>query len=263
MSYKEIGNQVEPHLSAGSICNHLASQGYHRRLARRVPYLTKGQRRKRLEWARKVRGFEWDKVIWSDESYIYLDDTRGRIYVTRQDNEIFQEDCLILTFKQSSICVMVWGCIMQGRKGPLVVLEYPGGRGGGMNAKRYQEQVLEKEFLGFWSKMKEKRGSIFFQHDGAPSHTSKTTVQWLKSHDITIFPHPPSSPDVNPIENIWHELKEHIRKQAHHPSSVAELIEAVKEAWKQIKIKDVNKYVHRMDDVVEAVLKAKGGHTGF
>ena len=43
----------------------------------------------------------------------------------------------MLTFKQSSIRVMVWGCIMNGQKGPLVVLEYPGGKGGGMNSSRY------------------------------------------------------------------------------------------------------------------------------
>jgi len=28
---------------------------------------------------------------------------------------------------------MVWGYIMNGRKEPLLVLEYPGGKGGGMN----------------------------------------------------------------------------------------------------------------------------------
>ena len=53
-------------------------------------------------------------------------------------------DCGVgLTFKQSSIWIMVWTCIMQGYKGPLVVLDYPGGRGRGMTADRYQTLVLE------------------------------------------------------------------------------------------------------------------------
>ena len=43
---------------------------------------------------------------------------------------------------------------MEGRKGPLVVLEYPGGKGGGMNSKRYCEQVLEKALGDFYDKMK-------------------------------------------------------------------------------------------------------------
>ena len=32
---------------------------------------------------------------------------------------------------------------MKGKKGPLFVLEYPEGRGGGMTLAQYQEQVLE------------------------------------------------------------------------------------------------------------------------
>ena len=57
--------------------------------------------------------------------------------MTWRPDEEFDEDCLVPTFKQSLVCVMVWGCIMEGRKGPLVVLEYPGGKGGGMNTARY------------------------------------------------------------------------------------------------------------------------------
>jgi hypothetical protein len=63
---------------------------------------------------------------------IHLDDHHGRVYVTCCANEVYNENCVVPTFKQSSVCVMVWGCIMEGRKGPLVVLKYPGGQGGGM-----------------------------------------------------------------------------------------------------------------------------------
>jgi hypothetical protein len=42
-----------------------------------------------------------------------------------------------------------------GWKGPLVVLKYPGGKGGGMNKKRYCEQVLlvDGATLGFYKEM--------------------------------------------------------------------------------------------------------------
>ena len=63
--------------------------------------------------------------------------------MTQCPDEEFDKDCLVPTFKQSSVRVMVWGCIMKGQKGLLVVLEYPGGKGGGMNTARYREQVLE------------------------------------------------------------------------------------------------------------------------
>ena len=59
------------------------------------------------------------------------------VWVTWAVDEEFDEDCVVPTFKQSPLRVMLWGCIMKGRKGPLVVLEYLGGWGGGITAKRY------------------------------------------------------------------------------------------------------------------------------
>lgn len=261
--FAQLGREVEPQLGATTVRVHLAEEGYHRRVARKVPYLNKVHKKKRLEWGRRNRRTAWDTVIWSDECYVYLDDSRGRVFVTRTADKEFEEDCLIPTFKQSSLRVMVWGCIMKGKKGPLIVLEYPGGRGGGMNAARYQEQVLEGSLLQFWDAMKSERPDLKFQQDGAPAHTARTTGRWLKDHDITIFPHPPSSPDFNAIEPVWHELKKIIRALPHHPTSVPALKKAVKDAWEAIDIKDIDKYINRMPKVVEAVLEAKGGHTRF
>jgi hypothetical protein len=109
--------------------------GYHRHVARKVPFLTTLQKKKRVAWAKEYKSFgahQWRNLIWSDECYVHLNDHCGHVYVTRRADEEYDENCVTPTFKQSSIRVMVWGCIMKGRKGPLVVLEYPGGRGGGM-----------------------------------------------------------------------------------------------------------------------------------
>ena len=100
---------------------------------------------------------QWGDIIWLDECYIHLNDQSGRVYVTRHANEEYDENCVIPTFKQSSVCVMFWGCIMKGRKGPLVVLEYTGGRGGGMTGQRYISQVLEAHLNSFYHQMKEER----------------------------------------------------------------------------------------------------------
>ena len=59
---------------------------------------------------------DWAKVIWSDECYVYIGDNHSKIYVTRRTDEVLDEDCLVPTFKQSSVHVVVWACIMKGRK---------------------------------------------------------------------------------------------------------------------------------------------------
>jgi hypothetical protein len=50
---------------------------------------------------------------------------------------------------------MVWGCIMKGVKGPLIILEDLGGKGGRMTAARYREQVLEGALIDFHQDMKD------------------------------------------------------------------------------------------------------------
>jgi hypothetical protein len=105
----------------------------------------------------------------------------------------------------------VWGIIAKGFKGPLVVLQYPGGKGGGMTAQRYIQQVLKGPFLPFYRQMKRQRPNFRFQQDGMASHCAKATQKWLTDHNIIIFPHPPTSPDLSPIEPVWHILKKHIR----------------------------------------------------
>ena len=37
----------------------------------------------------------------------------------------------------------------------------------------------------------------------------------------------------------------------------------VKEVWAGIEVCDVDKYIERMDEIVEAVIEANGGHTRF
>jgi transposase len=173
----EIGKTVMPNISISSVRKILANEGLHRRKARKVVFLTKAQKRKRKAWGIKHKSWgaeDWKRIIWSDECYVYIGDDRGAVYVTRSAEEEYDEDCVVPKFKQSSLRIMIWACIMQDSKGPVVVLDYPGGRGGGMNAERYQEQVLEGVLYDYYTERLEELGDVRFQQDGAPSHTHQS-----------------------------------------------------------------------------------------
>ncbi|TFK20483.1 hypothetical protein FA15DRAFT_546907, partial [Coprinopsis marcescibilis] len=75
--------------------------------------------------------------------------------------------------------------------------------------------------------------------------------------------HPPSSPDVNPIEPLWTELKSIICSLPHHPSTVPQLISTVKSAWDALEIPQIDKYTKTMSKRVAAIISTQGSHTKY
>ncbi len=74
------------------------------------------------------------------------------------------------------------------------------------------------------------RGWVF-QHDNDPKDTAKATKEWLKKKHIKVLEWPSQSPDLNPIENLWRELKVRVAKRQ---PNLNDLERICKEEWDKI-----------------------------
>ena len=149
--------------------------------------------------------------------------------------------------------VMVWGCFSAKGRGGLHFLE----KGKTMNSARYI-MTLEEHLLTHMHVL----GTSIFMQDNAPCHTSRKTKKWFVDAELEVLEWPGNSPDLNPIENLWHQAK--MKLQRRNTSSVPKLIKAIKEMW----VKDMDaayckSLVHSMPRRLQRVIDAKGEMTKY
>lgn len=101
-----------------------------------------------------------------------------------------------------------------------------------------------------------------FMADNDPKHTSLYARDFLVTEGINWWRTPAESPDLNPIENIWHELKEFIRREV-KPKMKQELIDGIEAFWSTVDLEKSRKYIRHLRKVIPKVIELNGMATGY
>ncbi len=158
--------------------------------------------------------------------------------------EEYQENCALPTVKHCGGSIMVWGCMTTAGTGELRFIE------GNMDSNMYCD-ILKQKMMPSLQK-------LFSNITTTPKHTAKMTTALLLK--VKVMEWPSMSPDLNPIEHMWGNLKRKVEKC--HVSNIQQLRDVMEE-WKRMPATTCAALVNSMPRRIKAVLDINGAPTKY
>jgi hypothetical protein len=251
-----ISNPVHPQ----TVRNVLKEHHFKSVVKKKCPLLKYHHRQAHLKFAKYHENWtveDWKRVLWTDETKINRIGSDGRVYTWKKKEEDLSDRTTIPTVKHGGgNGLMVWGCMGWNGVGKLVEVV------GTMNSQQYCD-ILEEGVEESFEKLDIPKEERIFQQDNDPKHTSKLAEKWFQDKGIQVLVWPAQSPDLNPIEHLWVHLKRSLLQYPTPPKGVYELWDRLEEQWNKIGPETCQNLIESMPRRIQAVIKAKGGHTNY
>ena len=149
---------------------------------------------------------------------------------------------------------MVWGGISKKGPTPLVIFN------GIMDSEFYQQAILKDGLMPFINSEYPDSHRLFQDND--PKHTSKSTSKFMEENGIVWWKSPAESLDINPIKNLWAEMKKYISSVV-KPMVKQDLEDGLHQFWSALTPERCSRYINHIHKVMPKVLECEGGPTGF
>ena len=256
----ELKMVTDAPISMRTIRRRLQDLNLNSRAPRRVPLLSSKNIKHRLRFARShltvvdavERDLQWQNILWSDESKVNLFGPDSAARVRRPPNTDFDPRHTIKTVKHGGGNIKIWGCFSFRGVGPLFWIQET------MTKEIYRD-ILENVMLPY---ARSNMGEGWkFQQDNDPKHTAKIVREWLDYNQVPVIDWPSQSPDLNPIEHLWSELKKALPREK--ITNKKNLWLEVQKAWYNLPKQICENLVFSMNRRCREVIKNKGRATKY
>lgn len=267
----ETAGISKAYISIHTLRRFLKTEGIHYLNARQKGILTPEDRKNRVQYCKNVKA-EHPANIWTDGIAFYLDGvtfvhkTNPKQQVSAPRKKVWRRKCEGLKP----------GCIAKGRKegtganvvklmvavaygkGVIICEEYEKLNG------EYFADFIKRNFIDMYGAADKDNVSYFVQ-DGDRSQNSSKAMEALKRVKAEVFPIPPRSPDLNPIENVFHLAKKDLRKTSKliTRENREEFVARIRRTLHNIPIETIDKTISSMTKRVDMIIKANGNRVKY
>jgi transposase len=199
-----IEKELDLDVSPRTIRRRLDEAGLFGRVARKGPPLTAEHQQQRLSFAQGYHHMtveDWKLVVFSDETHIHLGQ-RGQIWVQRPVGTAYDAE-YIRPKTAHPPRISIWGMFTSRGVGDIHLFQE------NLDAK-LMNHILNQHLIQSCNRVFSETEHWKFLWDNDPKHTSNKIKTWMHNHGVLLLEFPPYSPDLNPIENLWKNLKDRV-----------------------------------------------------
>lgn len=252
----------------------LHAEGYNYTQCRKKGQLVKPDLVKRLQWARRCQ--KLPSTTWTRDICFYLDGT-GWVHKTNPSQNARTQRTRTWKKKNESLSLH---CTSKGKKegvgGKMArfMVAMAHGKGiiachqyaGKLNGEDFA-QMINDNFPEWFLKVATRRQPKIFLQDGDPTQNSAIARNAWQALGCERFAIPARSPDLNPIENIFHLIGNKLKADALQNNiakeSYSDFSRRVKQNALAFDKTVIDKAIESMPDRIAAVFRSKGARTKY
>lgn len=200
-------------------------------------------KRDRIKYCQDFQQFNFRTVLFTDECSFQLNANNQRAFRFKGHPPP------TATKYNPNFKIMVWAGISYQGKTSLHFVEGKLKHDGYIRILKDHVAEMKQMFKG--------RGRWYFQQDGAPCHRPVAVKRFIKEYLADdLHPHPAQSPDLNPIELIWAQMK--VKVEANRPETKQELRVAIESAWRSVTIQQIRDCIDGLPKKMLKIIDCNG-----